>query len=76
MTKFRALALSLVLGLSLVGCSSSPKWQEGDCEYYTNLSNNMAELAYEADLSGDTKSYEYYRQSYENIAKDLPEICK
>lgn len=75
MRKLAIYMASILVGLSLVGCSSNSKYSESDCAYFTDLSNQMAELAYQADLSGDVERYKYYKESYDNIMDDLPEMC-
>lgn len=47
MTRYKAIALSLVLGFSLVGCGSSSGDQKSDCGIYQNSADTLLVASYE-----------------------------
>ena len=74
MAKCRLVLASLLVGSFLVACSAEP-WQDKDCTYWSNLSDSIYLSMLEAEQSGDADGYEWAKESYKNIQRDLPEIC-
>ena len=68
MTRYRAFALSLVLGLSLVGCGSSGGDQKSDCGTYQNSADTLLVARYELENSVVGLSQDQYVWKQEDIA--------
>jgi hypothetical protein len=65
-----------LLSVFLVGCDSSPTYESENCAFFLDRANMFAQLAYEADLAGDTAAYEYYKNAFREISGGLHPVCK
>lgn len=78
MSKFQVSLACLLMRSTLVGCNDQ-SYQDGrqveDCIYYRNMSDDMVLNMTDANLRGDTKSYSWAKESYDNVQRYLLENC-
>ena len=71
MTRYKAFALSLVLGFSLVGCGSSGGDQKSECGTYQNSADTLLVARYELENSivgwEGTNQYDWKQENIDDL---------
>ena len=69
------MAILSIAMLSACGANDGANYTQETCDRLISDANMWAELAYEADQSGDSESYEYYKDAFYNFSQSYDENC-